>query len=262
MTAQILSDLHTERYQNPLEFLRQIQFAPGLTFLILAGDIVSPGAQAPDVVKEIFEFLATKAIYVIFIVGNHEYYGSHPALAEFVLGWAMPDNFTWLQENDITIEGVHFYGGAMWFRDDPFNFMYRKTINDFEYIHGYGDGTEFVYFMDWVNTANKLFSVNAKQKVQSNTVVVSHHLPCALSIPPEFKTDEHKEANRFFLCDQTPLIFERQPKLWIHGHTHNIFDYTLEATRVICNPYGYPPDPEDKNDLRSPQSYPVVLVEL
>ena len=27
--------------------------------------------------------------------------------------------------------------------------------------------------------------------------------------------------------------------LWIHGHTHTAFDYTVRGTRVVCNPRGY-----------------------
>ena len=27
--------------------------------------------------------------------------------------------------------------------------------------------------------------------------------------------------------------------LWIHGHTHDSFDYVLNGTRVVCNPRGY-----------------------
>ena len=27
--------------------------------------------------------------------------------------------------------------------------------------------------------------------------------------------------------------------LWIHGHTHDSFDYEVAGTRVICNPKGY-----------------------
>jgi hypothetical protein len=27
--------------------------------------------------------------------------------------------------------------------------------------------------------------------------------------------------------------------LWIHGHTHDSFDYAVAGTRVICNPKGY-----------------------
>jgi len=28
-------------------------------------------------------------------------------------------------------------------------------------------------------------------------------------------------------------------KLWIHGHTHDSFDYNIGDTRVVCNPVGY-----------------------
>jgi hypothetical protein len=29
--------------------------------------------------------------------------------------------------------------------------------------------------------------------------------------------------------------------LWIHGHTHESFDYVVSGTRVVCNPRGYAP---------------------
>ena len=32
----------------------------------------------------------------------------------------------------------------------------------------------------------------------------------------------------------------RQPKLWIHGHSHDRCDYSLGKTRVVANPMGYP----------------------
>ena len=29
--------------------------------------------------------------------------------------------------------------------------------------------------------------------------------------------------------------------LWVHGHTHDSFDYKVNGhTRVVCNPRGYP----------------------
>lgn len=28
-------------------------------------------------------------------------------------------------------------------------------------------------------------------------------------------------------------------QLWIHGHTHDSFDYDVNGTRVVCNPRGY-----------------------
>ena len=36
---------------------------------------------------------------------------------------------------------------------------------------------------------------------------------------------------------------EYQPKLWIHGHSHDRCDYLLRKTRVVANPLGYPNDP-------------------
>lgn len=30
------------------------------------------------------------------------------------------------------------------------------------------------------------------------------------------------------------------PMLWVHGHTHEAFDYRIGNTRVIVNPRAYP----------------------
>jgi hypothetical protein len=30
-------------------------------------------------------------------------------------------------------------------------------------------------------------------------------------------------------------------RLWIHGHTHDSFDYRVADTRIACNPRGYAP---------------------
>ena len=37
--------------------------------------------------------------------------------------------------------------------------------------------------------------------------------------------------------------------LWIHGHTHDSFDYRLNGTRVVCNPRGYAKDGANENPL-------------
>jgi len=35
------------------------------------------------------------------------------------------------------------------------------------------------------------------------------------------------------------LIMDRQPRLWIHGHTHDTIKATLGATSILANPFGY-----------------------
>jgi len=62
--------------------------------------------------------------------------------------------------------------------------------------------------------------------------------------------------NRYFVTDLTALILQKQPKLWIHGHTHDSKDYKLGVTRIVCNPYGYYP-----NEL-NPEWNPCFDVEI
>ena len=56
-----------------------------------------------------------------------------------------------------------------------------------------------------------------------------------------------------------PLIIEMQPRLWVHGHTHEIFDYYIGTTRVLCNPRGYPHERE--NAKRNP-AIPNLKIEV
>jgi hypothetical protein len=41
-------------------------------------------------------------------------------------------------------------------------------------------------------------------------------------------------------------------QLWVHGHTHDSFDYTLNGTRVVCNPRGYAKGGVNENPLFDP----------
>jgi len=43
--------------------------------------------------------------------------------------------------------------------------------------------------------------------------------------------------------------------LWIHGHTHDSFDYLVRDTRVVCNPRGYV-----KHDIQENASFDPALV--
>jgi hypothetical protein len=46
--------------------------------------------------------------------------------------------------------------------------------------------------------------------------------------------------NGGYHSDLSELILSNpQIKLWTHGHTHELFDYMIGSTRVVCNPRGY-----------------------
>ena len=69
------------------------------------------------------------------------------------------------------------------------------------------------------------------------TVVVTHHLPASSAIAKRYADDP---LNPAFASRLEGLIEAHQPTLWVHGHTHEPFDYELFGTRVVCNPRGYP----------------------
>src|SRR5262249_38300974 len=71
------------------------------------------------------------------------------------------------------------------------------------------------------------------------TVVVTHFAPSRLSIHPRFAGSP---INPCFASDLAPRIERWQPQFWLHGHTHDSFDYRIGRTRVVCNPRGYAPN--------------------
>lgn len=66
-------------------------------------------------------------------------------------------------------------------------------------------------------------------------IVMTHHLPSYLSVHPKYAV----QPNRAFASNLDQLVEDLQPKYWIHGHTHEKFDYMIGKTRVICHPRGY-----------------------
>ena len=73
--------------------------------------------------------------------------------------------------------------------------------------------------------------------------MVTHHAPSIRSIADRYKSDPVSAA---FASNMDDFILEHQPRLWIHGHTHESFDYEIGKTRVVCNPRGYASIEENK----------------
>jgi hypothetical protein len=69
-------------------------------------------------------------------------------------------------------------------------------------------------------------------------VVVTHHTPSWQSCHEKYVHD--RVMNGAFHTELGDYIAYRpQIKLWVHGHTHDDFDYVIGETRVVCNPRGY-----------------------
>lgn len=87
-------------------------------------------------------------------------------------------------------------------------------------------------------------------------IVVTHHAPSYKSIHPIYQ--KYGEDNYYFCSDLEHFISNNPSiKLWIHGHVHTPFDYTIGDCRVVCHPLGYPGETHKTDD-----DYTLKIVEL
>jgi Icc-related predicted phosphoesterase len=245
MRLQIMSDLHLEMHADGgAGFIRALD-PTGVDVLVLAGDIMMAGRY--DDLERVFKPLAQKYRHILYVPGNHEYYRSSPQevsrnlarLSREIREVVVPNN------GPVTIAGQRFFAGTMWFQPDPAGDENKSFMNDFFLIQG---------FEPWVYEQNVAFEKALATEVEASDVVVTHHLPAPGSIPARFVGSA---INAFFLSDMTAYLRDIQPKLWIHGHSHDRCDYLIAKTRVVANPLGYP------NELRSQRAFdPAFTVEV
>lgn len=228
-----VSDLH-------LEFLdeeRENELIGSLAeadVIVLAGDIIM--ARYLDMIRDSLGKFKEKYDHVVYVPGNHEFYRGVTNEVENVLRVGCNELGVHLLEpgRPAIIEGQRFIGGTMWYPLLPSTEKNKDLINDYRLIRN---------FEPWVYQQNKIFGEMLLKELRGDDVVVTHHLPSVHSIAPQYNNDP---GNIFFVSERDDLISVRQPKLWIHGHTHNHFDYMLGRTRIICNPKGYPKEIEPK----------------
>jgi Icc-related predicted phosphoesterase len=247
MRIAIYSDIHTEAHfdsdgarDSGEAFIAALD-PTDVDVVVLAGDI-----GTLDGLRRTIELFAAKYRHVVFVPGNHEHWHctrSDIRAAELSLeGWF--PNFHWLNREVVTIEGQRFIGATLWFRDHPMNEVYSGRLADFFNIPG---------FRTWIYEENAKAIAFLEREARGGDVVITHHAPSAASREERYAGSE---TNRFYICDMVPLILERQPRLWIHGHMHASKDYQIEETRVVCNPYGY------QVTFLNPQFDPRKIIEV
>ncbi|HEY6557027.1 MAG TPA: metallophosphoesterase [Polyangiaceae bacterium] len=226
MRLQLLSDLHFEFHADAGQSFVDSLDPRGVDVLVLAGDI----AVGSGVTSALNRFCRRFAgAHVVYVHGNHEFYGTDRESVLRFTAHAVEQNanLVCLDAAIADIQGQRFIGGPLWFRHDPTAERYRHAVPDFGQITA---------FESWVYEENARLIALLERELREDDIVVTHHLPTRRSVVPQF---ENSPLNAFFVCDVEPLILERRPRLWLHGHTHASIDCTVGATRVLCNPFGY-----------------------
>ena len=223
MHFQVCSDLHLEFHRDDGRcFIESMNNNPE-DALIIAGDLCTLA-----MLDQSLDALCSKFRAVFYVHGNHEHYGTPKAVLEAatIAATKRNTNLHWLRPGyGVSIDGTRVLGATLWFKHDAT--APKHAMNDFYVIPS---------FEDWVYEENRDAVNFFSTELRKGDVAVSHHLPTYASISPKYVGNP---LNSFFLCDLTPLLLARQPALWIHGHTHESCDTRVGAARVVCNPFGY-----------------------
>lgn len=226
------SDLHVDL--NPgleKEFIQAYKDFPGI--LVIAGDFCN-GVDNPifyDTFQELFAL--NSKIQVIFVPGNHDYYGKSLDWVDTYLNTInLGVRFYFLNTpNSVMMCGsVIFQGSTLWYPDTPDTWLLQNNINDFSQIHSFKP--------DDAHRLNKNFKSHLEQTLYDPRAIwITHHLPSNQSVHSKYRGGR---LNCYFV-DSTfeKLILEKQPKFVIHGHSHHNNCYQIGDTWVLSNPYGY-----------------------
>jgi Icc-related predicted phosphoesterase len=249
MRIAVLSDLHLSVQDMPLP-------QPDCDLVVLAGDIARPVAA--------IAWARRFSTPVIYVPGNHEFYGaSIDATLDELRDLAADTNVHVLEKDTLVVGDIRFLGCTLWT-----DFRIEETEQ--EQNRAMQHATEMIRDFSRIKVddrSGELFSPLASRQLfdasvrwldqQFNepfdgcSVVVTHHAPSLSSIHQRFIGSP---LNAAFVSRLEHKVLSWQPRLWIHGHTHDTHSYTLGSTEVLCNPRGYakggiPENPEFRADL-------------
>lgn len=203
---------------------------------VLAGDIdifADYYLGSPPILKTLALFAARYPV-VLYTPGNHEFFDVNIVDAHEALKQVPANVHVLLPGKKVHVPGkgreedLDFTGGTLWYPDCGDHWLKKRWI-DYDLIKDADPEIE---------ACHQLFM--EKVLPDMGDVVVSHMFPTAESIAQKFAG---ANTNVFFCADigEQIKLQPHQPQLWIHGHTHNPFDYRSQlGFRVFCNPHGYP----------------------
>lgn len=265
MRIHLLSDLHFE-----FQRWRRVWSldAVDADVHVLAGDI-GVGLEG------IQWALANFSKPVIYVLGNHEYYGQRPMmeLLEKARQKTIGTNVHLLENDRVVIDGVRFLGCTLWTNFCLFGAARQlemmeiaaEGMSDFATIHVNAKGVrssprsvcdggagrrsgdrltpEQVLEMHCVSRqfleqqlAPQAIPLDG-EKNWVKTVVVTHHAPSRLSL----HASEAESALSVAYASPLDDLVARCD-LWLHGHVHAIRDYQIggkQGGRVVVNARGY-----------------------
>ncbi len=230
MKIHILSDLHNE-------FSEFVPAAVNADIIVLAGDI-DLGDSGIQWARR-----SWPERQIIYVAGNHEYYHKQIDKArEALQQTATRLDVHLLDPGEAVIGGVRFLGCTLWtdfclFGEDKQKdcmLHAAQGLSDFRVIsketHAFTPQDSLELHKEEVSWLSAKFD----EPFDGKTMVVTHHIPTRKSVAARY---QDVLLSACFASTADPLL--GKSALWVHGHTHDSFDYMAGGTRIICNPRGY-----------------------
>lgn len=245
MRIALYSDLHLEMIVHRKGALAWEPPALDVDVVILAGDIGSHTHGVEWAATAFRKWPASPEI--IYVVGNHEYYGAHiPGLTAELRKTAKHFSVYFLENDAIEIGGVRFLGTALWSDFQLYGdeckinsiAMARNHISDYSTI--FGVDQKFIGPHDTIQLhrdARAFLERELARPFDGKTVVVTHFAPHRGCVAAQF---DGEPLTPYFTVDMAPLMQKHQIAVWAFGHTHGNVDFVAEGCRVISNQRGYP----------------------
>lgn len=238
---QVLSDLHIDSYARRQLPVSEIPDTDADAILV-AGDTSNGLSGITWLIGESQRL--DKPIFVI--AGNHEYFGQDILVHDAQIKELTRDTQVhFLQCDSIDFKGVRILGTTLWtdyqYRADSGTLATaQQFMRDYQEIK---HGARLLTPQDTVviHQAQRAWLLNALKQSRNDqlaTVVMTHHSVSPCSIAPKYADFP---SNAGFVVDLSDwLDSDFAPKIWVHGHTHEAFDYVQTNTRVVVNPRAYP----------------------
>jgi len=247
MNIRVYSDMHLEFGATLIPNIDDIDV------LVLAGDI--------DVGTLGFNWIDTHIpshLPVVYVAGNHEFYNGNLGIYKLLKEKAEErDNVHFLENACVEIDDVMFFGCTLWTDFNLYPGMQelamhnaRCRMSDYQIIYvdplnfASDDARRFrtitpddTWYLHRLSV--KYLETALAEFPEQDKVVVTHHTPSIKSVNPRYGNDL---MNAAYSSDLTEMMVDHKPKLWVHGHTHDAYDYMIDETRVVCNPWGYQGD--------------------
>lgn len=240
MKIRLFSDLHLEFSRYEFDHIWTPQLEDKEQTVLLAGDI-GKGMGARTFVEE----LCKNFKHVVMICGNHEFYDHDfekviEDWRHYELNEASP-NFHFLYNDWRILDGVRFLGGTMWTDFNGaniFNVNAAYTImSDYSEINYNGGKIRPQLIIAEHDKFMRFLLEKFDEPFDGPTVVMSHHSP-GNELKRMGKPGDLLGA-AYFADIEEVIGYHNKAKVWVHGHTHQSWDYLINETRVLCNPYGY-----------------------